>query len=159
MMHAKPEVVLFDSDERSAMEYSAVFGGAGVQLFKVAYLPAGGLLREPGFDAVYWPLVGAERWNVRPVEDTVQLIRTGTEDAAEGWPQYVLVGLALSAPNAVDVETGFKTWARALLTAVGCAPDPGIARIKVPSEMVRLSELAPTQAAAILAEVERECAR
>jgi hypothetical protein len=152
----KIEVVLFDNDDRSAAKYASGFIQSGLEIFKVAYLPNGHLIREPGFDALYWTLVGAERYNVRPIEDVIQLVQTTDDDRAAGWPEHLLVGLALSEPNAVDVEAGFRTWARALLAAASSAPAPGIARVKVPTDIVRLSELTPGRAAAILAEAERE---
>jgi len=158
MKTGKPEVVLFDGDERSAMRYADAFRDAELKLFRVAYLPAQQLLREPGFDALYWPLPAAERWNVRPVEDIIQVIVTDEADRSEGWPDRLLVGLALSPQNARSAEAGFRTWARALLAAMQLTPATRPMRIKVPSDMIRLSEVTPQRAAAILSDAEREYA-
>jgi hypothetical protein len=152
----KPVVLLFDSDVEAANRYASAFHDAGLSLFSASHLPPGRLIREPGFDALYRPLAGAERWNVRPIQDVIQLIQTSDADRAEGWPRYVLVGLALSPRNAIDVESGFRTWARALLAALKHAPNGDHFRVKVPTDLIRLSELTPSRAAAILAEAERE---
>jgi hypothetical protein len=67
-----------------------------------------------------------------------------------------LVGLALSPANAVDVKPGFKTWASALLAVLKANRTRSILRVKVRAELVRLTELSPERAAAILKTAERE---
>lgn len=149
------EIVLFDGSEESAGRYASAVRVAGLRLFRIEYLPVGRQMREPGFDAMYWPLVGAERWNVKPIEDVIQLVHTSDKDRAEGWPDYILAGLALSQPNTVDVHTGFRTWARALLSALKTEAASEVRRIKVSTDIIRLSELTPLQAAEILRDAER----
>lgn len=155
MTSVKPEVVLFEGDQRSVEHYARAFRDVGLRLFSVAY-STHGMKSIPGFDALYWPLAGTERWNVRPVEDVVQVVKTSGADRAEGWPDYILAGLVLSAPNAVDAETAFRTWARALLAASKSARSSGTLRVKVPTEMIRLAEIAPSRAADILFGAEQE---
>jgi hypothetical protein len=156
MMNTQPEIVLFDGDEQSTVRYASAFGNAGLRLFTVVRAPVRPLLFEEGFDAMYCPLAGAERWNVRPIDDVIQVVKTDDTDQAEGWPRFVLAGLSLSLPNAVDVAAGFRTWATALLAALREPAGCSIARVKVSSDFVRLSDLTPNQAAEILRNAEDE---
>jgi len=149
------EVIFFENDQPAARRYGDAFISAGLQMFRMAFLPARRLISEPGFDALYWTLPAAERWNVRPIEDVIQVIRTSAEDQSEGWPERLLVGLALSRANASDKERALRTWAQALLAAMDSSAGVGIVKVKVPAEMVALSELSPERVAAILSDVER----
>jgi hypothetical protein len=154
----KLEVVLFLGDESAYQTYAAAFSHSRLHIFRVFHRELDEVFAEPGFDALYWPLAGAERWNVLPVEDVIQLVETDDEYQKRGWPRYLLVGLVLSPTNARGVEVGFATWARALLAAVDLHTEDTVSRVKVMSDMVRLAEVEPTRAAAILARVEREYA-
>lgn len=157
MRQSEPEVVLVDRDAAVVNRYASAFANAGVRLFRIANLQVDARGREPKFDAEYVPLAGAERWNIRPIEDVIQLVQTSTLDRTEGWPSYILAGLALSPQNAVDVDTGLRAWARALLFALKPYTAAGRIKVKVPIELMRLLDLAPSRAAEILLDAEREC--
>jgi hypothetical protein len=154
-MNRNMEIVILSDDEPSVRRYSAGLAKAGLGIFKVAYLPARRIITEPGFDALYWTLSAAERWNVRPVEDVIQIVRTNETDRREGWPDYLLVGLALSPANAASAELGLRAWVRALLIALARDGAATISRVKVPMDMIALNELAAERAAAVFAEAER----
>ncbi|HEY0381454.1 MAG TPA: hypothetical protein VGC72_04595 [Candidatus Elarobacter sp.] len=150
------EIVILGEDKPTVDRFAEAFRTAKLRFFKVAFLPARKIISEPDFDALYWTLPAAERWNVRPVEDVIQIVRTSEADRREGWPDYLLVGLALSAPNAVDLETGFRAWSRALLNALAEPASATISRVKVPMDMIALERLDPKGVANTLADAERE---
>lgn len=155
MIHARMEIVLLDDDAASAKRYQSAFEKAGLRVFKVAHLPARRIIAEPGYDALYWTLTAAEHWNVRPVEDVIQIVRTTVDDRHEGWPDYLLVGLTLSPQNAICTERGLRAWAQALFAALAGDSAAAIFRVKVPIDMIALKQLSATSAATVLAEAER----
>jgi hypothetical protein len=146
------EIHLIGTTPESSAHHVWAFENAGLTTFRSGYLPAGRIFTEPGFDALYLSLAAAERWNVHPVEDVIQLVETTAEDRQTGWPRYLLVGLALSRRNRGSPEAAWGAWARAILDAVSDRPSSEIRRVKVPAEM--FDDVRPDRLARILSNAE-----
>lgn len=154
-MSDRKHITLFDSDPQRVERYRKAFDDAALGTFQVGYLPDGRIVSEPGFDALYWTLAAAERWNVRPVEGVVQLVETNADDRSAGWPRYLLVGLALNARDATTPQAELGAWSRAILKAL---EDPRAAKIdyvKAPMDMVLSDNVSPDEVARIFAAAER----
>jgi len=75
--------------------------------------------RLPNLDAFYLSIMAAERWGARPIVHEVQVLRTTPKDQSEGWPAFVIAGLALrEGEDPFDARFGLSLLIRAVLKAV-----------------------------------------
>jgi len=86
------KIVVYDADPARAGALEA--GLYGVDGVEVVRKPARELWQHSGVDAIYVSIPMAEKWGARPVLYEVQVLPTSDNERAQGFPAYVIAGLA-----------------------------------------------------------------
>jgi hypothetical protein len=110
----------------------------------------------PNVDAFYVSIMAAERWGagVRPVAHQAQVFRTAPEDQAQGWPPFVIAGLALKeGEDPFDARFALRLIIMAVIKAVRDynAREPNSIRlVGFESGWTGIDKLPPLEAANII---------
>lgn len=117
----------------------------------------------PNLSAIYLSLTAAERWGSRPILHEAQVLRTTPEDQSEGWPPFVIAGVALSSgEDALDAELVLPLIIRAVLKSVGdfnTAHGDRIQSIGFDSSWTCMDQLPAARAARIICAVYDDAVR
>jgi hypothetical protein len=154
-MSDSQQIVFFDLDAQFAVESAEAFRRAGLRHFAIEYRPTleDVYSEKTKYDGISSFLAAAERYNVRPIEDTVQIVETDEESRLKGIPAYMFVGPAVTQQHFADVGRTFKIWAQGMLELLR-GKRGTISRVMVPPDILPLHDVGAQRAAKILSEAE-----
>jgi hypothetical protein len=96
----------------------------------------------------------AEKWGAMPQIHCAQIIPTSTEqDRAEGWPKYVITGVALAPGDPTDAEFAAESIIGAIIKAVrqhNSTEKDQINRVGLEIGWLGLRRISPVEAAKVL---------
>lgn len=87
----KMHLVFFDKTTDVTSKLQKAFQGQ--PSLSARQLPPGQIAAYKGMDALYLPLIAAERWKPRPVFNQSQVLKTDKDE--NGWPPFIVAGIAL----------------------------------------------------------------
>ena len=112
----KLKIIIGDQDPSVVSQLRE--GIAGFSFITPLVLSPEGIRRYPGLDAEYVSLPAAERWGSKPLIHGVQILNTSSTERAEGFPPYIITGVAMNADDPRDPRFELKLWITALMNAI-----------------------------------------
>jgi hypothetical protein len=95
------KLIFSDNDSARVAALREAFAGRG-DLHVVQVKRTEELRIMPELDALYLSVMGAERWGAYPVVHKAQVLKVTDKDRAEGWPPYVIAGVAMKSDDPRD---------------------------------------------------------